>query len=164
MVPIFDQSSVKNAASGQFELGCAPIPGAARASSRSVQAARRSSRIYPSLTVSSPCCTHRALHRRCNVGAFRTPVTLADARRCRPAQRPHRSQPSSGGSAASGTTSPWGIHSWKCLSTAVLPLAAAGGMSGGYKGFTSPFQAAMQPPYPDSFAVSVRCRPFLSAL
>jgi hypothetical protein len=86
MVPIFDQSSVKNAASGQFELGCAPIPGAARASSRSVQAARRSSRIYPSLTVSSPCCTHRALHRRCNVGAFRTPVTLADARRCRPIQ------------------------------------------------------------------------------
>jgi hypothetical protein len=42
--------------------------------------------IYPSLTVSSPCCTHWALHRRCNVGAFRTPVTLADARRCRPIQ------------------------------------------------------------------------------
>jgi hypothetical protein len=42
--------------------------------------------IYPSLTVSSPCCTHRALHRRCNVGAFRTPVTLANARRCRPTQ------------------------------------------------------------------------------
>ena len=40
--------------------------------------------IYPSLTVSSPCCTHRALHRRCNVGAFRTPITLANARRCRP--------------------------------------------------------------------------------
>jgi hypothetical protein len=42
--------------------------------------------IYPSLTVSSPCCTHWALHRRCNVGAFRTPVTLVDARRCRPTQ------------------------------------------------------------------------------
>jgi hypothetical protein len=28
--------------------------------------------IYPSVTVSSPCCTHRALHQRCNVGAFRT--------------------------------------------------------------------------------------------
>ena len=45
--------------------------------------------VNPSLTVSSPCCTHRALHRRCNVGAFRTPVTLANARRCRPTQKAH---------------------------------------------------------------------------
>jgi len=28
-------------------------------------------------------------HRRCNVGAFRTPVTLADARRCRPTPSRH---------------------------------------------------------------------------
>src|SRR4029077_16653104 len=35
--------------------------------------------IYPSLTVSSPCCTHRAVHRRCNAGAFpQTRHPLAD--------------------------------------------------------------------------------------
>ena len=39
-----------------------------------------------SSTIDDANVTPRALHRRCNAGAFRTPVTLADARRCRPTQ------------------------------------------------------------------------------
>ena len=38
-------------------------------------------------TIDDATCAPRAPHRRCNAGAFRTPVTLADARRCRPIQR-----------------------------------------------------------------------------
>ena len=40
-----------------------------------------------SSTIDDANVTPRALHRRCNAGACRTPVTHADARRCRPTQR-----------------------------------------------------------------------------
>jgi Fructose-bisphosphate aldolase class-II len=47
---------------------------------------------FTSLTVSSPCCKHRALHRRCNAGAFPQTVTPSlTRRRCRPTPSPRMS-------------------------------------------------------------------------
>jgi hypothetical protein len=51
--------------------------------------ANRSGEVRPASTFHQPLTMQRGasgVHRRCNAGAFRTPVTLADARRCRPAQ------------------------------------------------------------------------------
>jgi hypothetical protein len=57
------------------------------------------------LTVRQPLHCHAARIGRC-ADARGHSARHWDALRCRPTHRPHRSQPSSGGSAASGTTSP----------------------------------------------------------